>query len=109
MQWTLSIASILRADEMDYNDIIVKPVISEKTTYMKDENKYVFRVSMNANKHTVKKAVKELFKVNPIKVNILRIRGKRKKVRYHYGYTAGWKKAIVTLQKGDKIELFENQ
>ena len=73
---------------IDYNDVIIKPVISEKTTLMAGENKYVFRVPMNANKHLVEKAVKEIFKVNPVKINIMRVRGNRKRVRYHYGYTS---------------------
>ncbi|MDY6935552.1 MAG: 50S ribosomal protein L23 [Spirochaetota bacterium] len=94
---------------MNYNDILVKPVVSEKTTVMSEENKYVFRVSMKANKHLVKKAVKEIYNVNPVKVNVMNVRGRRKRVRYQYGYTSGWKKAIVTLREGDKIELFEHQ
>ncbi len=94
---------------MNLNDIIIKPVLSEKSTDHAEMGKYVFRVSMKANKDTVKKAIHDIFNVQPEKVNIIRVRGKRKRVRYHYGNTAAWKKAIVTLKKGDKIELFEGQ
>lgn len=94
---------------MDYNNIVIKPVLSEKSTEMADQNKYVFKVSMNANKHLIKKAIHEIFNITPAKINIMKVRGKRKRVRYQYGFTSSWKKAIVTVKKGDKIELFENQ
>jgi large subunit ribosomal protein L23 len=95
--------------EMNTNEVIINPILSEKSTDMADQSKYVFKVSMKANKNMVKKAIKEIFNVVPEKVNVLRVRGKRKRVRYHYGITAAWKKAIVTLKTGDKIELFENR
>ncbi len=94
---------------MDYNDVIIRPVLSEKSTDLAEMRKYVFRVSTRANKNLVKRAVKELFNVEPVSVNISNVRGRRKRVRYSYGLTASWKKAIVTLKEGDKIELFEGQ
>ncbi len=94
---------------MNYNDIIIRPVVTEKTTYLSEQNKYVFQVANSANKDMVKKAVKEIFNVTPDRVNVIMMRGKKKRVRYQYGYTTAWKKAIVTLKAGDKIELFENQ
>lgn len=94
---------------MNYNDILIKPVVSEKSTAYNTVGKYVFRVSSKANKYIIKKAVKEIFKVTAEKVNIINVRGKKKRVRYQYGFTPSWKKAIVTLKKGEKIELFENQ
>ena len=94
---------------MDYNTIIIRPVVSEKSTDMVEIGKYVFEVSMSANKTMVKRAIKEIFKVEPVQVNVMRVRGKLKRVRYKYGFTPAWKKAIVTLKKGDKIELFEGQ
>lgn len=97
------------ADAMNYNDIIIRPVLSEKSTDLSEENKYVFEVAINANKHIIKKAIKEIFNVNTVKINVMRVRGKRRRVRYHYGFTPTWKKAIVTVAKGEKIELFENQ
>lgn len=94
---------------MDYNDVILEPILSEKSTDLSEQNKYVFRVSIQANKHLVSKAIKEIFNVTPEKVNIMRVRGKQKRVRYQYGITPAWKKAIITLKEGDKIELFESQ
>ena len=94
---------------MNCNDVIIRPVLSEKSTDLSEQNKYVFRVSMKANKSMVKQAVREIFNVVPEKVNVMRVRGRRKRVRYQYGNTSAWKKAIITLKKGDKIELFENQ
>lgn len=94
---------------MNFNDIIIKPVLSEKTTDMSQAHKYVFRVPMSVNKHIISKAVKEMFNVTPVKINVMKVRGRRKRVRYHYGYTTSWKKAIVTLNQNEKIELFENQ
>jgi large subunit ribosomal protein L23 len=94
---------------MNYNDIIIKPIVTEKTTDLSEQNKYVFQVANSANKDMVKKAVKKIFNVTPDRVNVIMMRGKKKRVRYQYGYTTAWKKAIVTLKAGDKIELFENQ
>jgi large subunit ribosomal protein L23 len=94
---------------MNANDIILKPVISEKTTELMGINKYVFRVSMKANKLMVYRAVKELFGVQPEKVNVLTVRGKNRRLRYRTGKRSAWKKAIVTLKPGEKIELFEAQ
>ncbi len=94
---------------MDYNDVIIRPVLSEKSTDLAEENKYVFQVAMSANKHLIKKAIKEIFNVNPLKINVMKVRGRRKRVRHQYGYTTSWKKAIITIGEGEKIELFENQ
>ena len=94
---------------MDLNDIIIRPVITEKATEMAKQNKYVFRVHKKANKDMIEKAISAIFGVTPVKVNVMIVRGKRKRVRYNYGYTASWKKAIVTLKEGDKIDVFESK
>ena len=94
---------------MNANDILIKPVISEKTTELSEMNKYVFQIPMKANKLMVKQALKALFGVQPEKINIIRVRGKRRRIRYQFGNTAAWKKAIVTLKDGDKIDIFEAQ
>jgi len=87
--------------------IIKRPVISEKSTILSErDNKYVFEVSLDANKIQIKKAVEDIFKVGVTKVRTMRMRGKLKRVRLQYGRTPEWKKAIVTLKKGDSIELF---
>jgi large subunit ribosomal protein L23 len=94
---------------MDSNNVIIKPVVSEKSTDLMEMGQYVFRVSMKANKHQIKRAIKDIFNVEPERVNIIRVRGKRKRVRSQYGITPAWKKAIVKLKKGEKITLFESQ
>ena len=94
---------------MNSNDIIIRPVISEKTTSLMEDQKYVFQVARDANKLTVKKALKELFNVTPVKINIVNVRGKNRRLRYRIGKRSAWKKAIVTLSAGDKIEIFEGQ
>ena len=94
---------------MNSNDIIIKPVISEKSTGMMEDNKYVFKVAYDSNKLMVKLAVKEVFGVTPEKVNIINVRGKNRRLRYRMGKRSAWKKAIVTLKAGDKIEIFEGQ
>jgi large subunit ribosomal protein L23 len=94
---------------MNSNDIIIRPIISEKTTELMEQQKYVFQVARDANKLTVKQALKDLFNVTPEKVNILNVRGKNRRLRYRVGKRAAWKKAIVTLSAGDKIEIFEGQ
>lgn len=94
---------------MNLNDVIIRPVISEKSTELFEQNKYVFRIAFDANKQLVKQAVKELFGVRPESVNIIRVRGKKKRLRYKSGNTSAWKKAIVTLKDGDTIEIFDGQ
>ena len=94
---------------MNHNDIIIRPVLSEKSTDLAQANKYVFRVPRKASKHMIGKAIKEIFNVTPVKINVMKVRGRRKRVRYQYGFTTSWKKAIVTLNQSEKIELFENK
>lgn len=94
---------------MNSNDIIIRPIISEKTTELMEQHKYVFQVARDANKLTVKQALKDLFNVTPEKVNILNVRGRNRRLRFRVGKRAAWKKAIVTLSVGDKIEIFEGQ
>ena len=91
---------------MNAHTIIKNPIITEKSTDLTGKyNKYSFAVDKKANKIEVKKAIEKLFKVKVIKVNTVRMRGKQKRVRFHQGKTPDWKKAIVSLKEGDKIEL----
>ncbi len=92
---------------MNLNDVLIKPVVTEKSTSISSDNKYVFRIHSDANKVLVKKAVRKIFGVEPARVNIQINRGKSKRNRYTVGHGSAWKKAIVTLKLGDKIELFE--
>ncbi len=93
---------------MNLSDVLIKPVVTEKTTALtEDDNKYVFKVHPDANKVLVKNAVKKIFGVEPSSVNMQIVRGKRRRNRYTVGFRPSWKKAIVTLKLGDKIELYE--
>ena len=86
---------------------LVKPVISEKSTMVNALNKYVFEVSIDANKVEIKKAIQELYNVRPISINIINSAGKVVRSGRNYGQTKKVKKAIVTLKKGDSIKLYE--
>jgi large subunit ribosomal protein L23 len=88
-------------------DIIIRPVISEKSYDGIEQNKYTFEVLKKTNKIEIKKSIEEVFNVTVEKVNIGLVSPKVKKQGYTSGKTRTWKKAIVTLKKGDKIEFFE--
>lgn len=92
---------------MQYDSILIEPVLSEKSNILREEGKYVFRVDPRATKTQVKEAVKRLFDVHPISCTIMNVKGKPKRLRYRSGYTASWKKAIVRLAKGETIKTFE--
>ncbi len=87
--------------------VIIEPVLTEKTNLLRERSKYVFKVDPRANKIQVMEAVRDLFDVHPVKCNIINVKGKPKRVRYRKGYTASWKKAVVTLPDSEKIALFE--
>jgi len=89
----------------DSYNIIVSPMRTEKGTNQLVFNKYLFWVAKNANKIEIKKAVEDIYKVKVDKVNTIIVRGKKKRVRYKEGKTADWKKAMVTLKEGEKIDL----
>jgi large subunit ribosomal protein L23 len=89
-------------------DIILKPVITEKSTDGLQEGKYTFKVDKNANKFEIAKAVEELFDVKVAKVNTMNCKGRKKRVGRFEGKKPDWKKAIVTLKEDSKtIEFFE--
>ncbi|MBA7523780.1 50S ribosomal protein L23 [subsurface metagenome] len=92
---------------MDASKIIIEPVVTEKTNVLKEEQRYVFKVDTRANKIQVMKAVRDLFDVHPVCCNIIMVKRKPKRQRYKLGYTASWKKAIVTLPAGETIKIFE--
>ena len=88
--------------------VIQAPLITERSTAQRSaQNKYSFRVDKRATKIQIAKAVETLFKVKVIKVNTMIMAGKKKRVGAHEGITSDWKKAIVTLKKGDTISSFE--
>lgn len=86
--------------------IILNPLRTEKGTNIQaKENKYIFKVSRNANKIEIKKAIEEIYKVKVDKVNTINVLGKWRRVRLVEGKRPDWKKAIVTLKKGETIEV----
>ena len=91
----------------DYFDILVKPHISEKTFNLSQDDQYVFIVSDKANKSEIKKAVKNIYGVIVISVNIINIHSRVKKFRGRAGIKSGYRKAIVKLAKGNKIDLMK--
>ena len=86
-------------------DTIISPNITEKATSLSEFNKIVFKVNKNANKNSIKKNIEKIFKVNVVKVNTINLKGKTKFVRGKKSTKSGYKKAIVTLKKGQMIDL----
>jgi large subunit ribosomal protein L23 len=89
--------------------VLIKPIITEKASSFGELNKYVFEVTPRANKFEIKKAIQAVYGFTPAKVNIISVKGR--KVRYGriQGRTKAWKKAIITLKPGDRIELYERK
>ena len=93
---------------MDPHQIIIRPVISEKSyNLIETEGQYTFHVDRRANKNQIKRAVESAFDVRVSKVNTVNVKSKPKRQGLTRGRTASWKKAVVTLAAGDRIELFE--
>ncbi|MFA5069435.1 MAG: 50S ribosomal protein L23 [Candidatus Omnitrophota bacterium] len=86
-------------------DIIKSLLRTEKGTRLMSENKYIFWVVKKANKIQIKRAVEDVYKVSVISVNTSNVKPKPKRVRFKLGKTSAWKKAVVTLKKGDTIEI----
>lgn len=91
----------------DPREIIIRPVISEKSYSMMEHGRYTFEVDKRATKPQIAKAVAEIFGVTVTGVNTMNVSGKPRRVRYNKGLTRVWKKAVVTLSEGDSIEFFE--
>jgi large subunit ribosomal protein L23 len=89
----------------NHSNILHKPHITEKATASSEQNIFVFKIAKNATKNDVTKAVKELYKVNPLKVSTVTIPAKRVFVRGKRGMKSGYKKAYIYLDKKDKIEI----
>jgi len=92
---------------MHLYDVLRRPLITEKNAILQAQNKYVFEIAKEANKPQIKQAVEKAFKVKVTTVNMLMVPGKSKRVGRRVVQTQPWKKAIVTLKTGDKIEFFE--
>ena len=92
---------------MHLYEVLRRPVITEKSTELQILNKYAFEIAEGANKLMIKQAIEKAFKVNVTGVNVVTMPGKTRRVGRRQVQTRPWKKAIVTLQAGDKIEFFE--
>tara|TARA_B100000579_G_scaffold367633_1_gene328115 strand:- start:396 stop:689 length:294 start_codon:yes stop_codon:yes gene_type:complete len=86
-------------------DKILFPIITEKSTNLSEQNKIVFKVPYSANKDNLKKNIEKIFKVNVIKINIINKQSRKKMVRGRRVKISGYKKAIITLKKGQSIDL----
>ena len=93
----------------DPREVIIRPIISEHSYDMMQENVYTFEVAKSANKVEIAQAVEEIFDVTVVKVNTLNVKAKPKRVRYQVGKTRTWKMAMVTVAEGDSIEIFAAQ
>lgn len=93
---------------MTIYDVIIAPIVSERSMEQTAEKKYSFKVDPRANKYQIKDAVEEIFGVKVVSVNTMHVRGKEKRQGRYVGLTSRWKKAIVTLSNDSKeIEIFE--
>ena len=91
--------------KINHIDSIRSPIITEKATILSEQNKTVFKVHENANKKTIKKNIEKLFKVNVTKINIINQKSKMKIKQGRKTFKTGYKKAIITLKKGQSIDL----
>ena len=92
---------------MEFTDILIEPVITEKANALREENKYVFIVRPDASKIQIKEAVRKLFNVKVFSCTTINVAGKVKRLRGSKGMTASYKKAIVRVADGETIKLFE--
>ncbi len=88
-------------------EVLRRPLVTEKTTLLQERGKYVFEVATQANKVQVKEAVERAFDVKVVAVNIIKMRGERKRIGMNWRQLSGMKKAVVTLRQGETIQIFE--
>ena len=92
---------------MNYSDILIEPVVSEKANELRSQNKYVFKVAPSATKTEIKEAVAKLFNVKVVDCTTINVMGKMKRLRGKPGRTSSYKKAIVRVAAGETIAVFE--
>ena len=92
---------------MNFEDVLIEPILSEKATALREEGKYTFKVATDATKPQIKEAVRKLFNVKVVDCTTINVMGKMKRVRSKPGRTASYKKAIVKLAPGETIKVFE--
>jgi len=92
---------------MHLYEILHRPLVTEKNTALQAQGKYAFEVAGEANKEQIKRAVEKAFNVTVTQVNVITVPSREQKIRGRRVLSPSWKKAIVTLKPGDKIEIFE--
>jgi large subunit ribosomal protein L23 len=97
----------IKGEKMHLYEVLRRPLITEKSTVLQTQNKYAFEIADGANKPQIKQAVENAFKVKVTGVNVVTMPGKTRRVGRRLIQTRAWKKAVITLQPGDKIEFFE--
>ena len=90
-------------------EVIIRPVVSERSYDLMEQGKYTFEVARKAPKEEIAEAIEKLFGVHVVKVNTMWVKPKNKRVRYQTGKTRTWKKAVVTIAAGEQIEVFAPQ
>ena len=90
-------------------EVIIRPIVTERSFDLMEQGKYTFEVARNAPKEEIRAAVEKLFDVHVTKVNTVNVKPKNRRVRYVAGKTRQWKKAIVTVAPGEKLEVFANE
>ena len=93
------------SDGLNPNEVLIRPLITEKNTMLTAQGRYTFEVDRRANKPMVRQAVEQVFRVNVTAVNIMNVPGKTRRVGQSVGKTSPWKKAIVTLAEGQSIDV----
>lgn len=93
--------------KLSNEDIILKPIVTEKSAVAKADSVYVFKVLPQATKIDIKRAIESLFKVDVVSVNTVNVKGKVRRFGRSIGRTSSWKKAYVKLKEGQKIDLIE--
>ena len=91
--------------KLHYLDTIISPIVTEKSTSLSEFNKIVFKVHKGSTKSSIKKSIEKIFKVNVVKINTIKLKRKIKMVRNKKASKPGYKKAIITLKKGQSIDL----
>lgn len=92
---------------MHIYEVLRRPIVSEKSMALQEQGKYTFEVAPRANKHQIKEAVEKAFKVDVLAVNVVNVPGSTRRIGRRRVVTSPWKKAVVTVKAGQKIEFFE--
>lgn len=90
-----------------YTEVLIRPIVTERSYRLIEQQKYTFEVDKRSSKEEIANAVEQAFNVKVLQVNTVSMKGKLKRQGRTSGYTKNWKKAIVTLKEGDRIEIFE--